>query len=187
MKIIFLGPPGAGKGTQAKLLSTRAGIAHISTGDMLRKAVAEGTELGKKVKAIIDSGQLVPDDLMVSLIEERVRADDCRNGYILDGFPRTVPQARALAKMLEARGEKIDRVVLFDLTEAALEARLSHRRGAEARADDDAATQKQRLRIYQEQTTPLIEHYAAASALDRIDANGSVEEVEERVRSLLGR
>lgn len=185
MKVVFLGPPGAGKGTQAKTLSERAGIAHISTGDMLRKAVAEGSELGKKVKEVIDSGQLVSDDLMIELIEQRTGQADCQKGYILDGFPRTVAQAEALNGMLQKRGAAISSVVLFELSDEALQARLAHRRGAEARKDDDAETQRERLRIYTQQTAPLIEYYDNKKLLTRVDANGTVEEVEGRVRSIL--
>ncbi len=177
MKVVFLGPPGAGKGTQARLLAERKSIAHISTGEMLRAAVAAGTDLGKQVKDIIDSGKLVPDALMVALIEERVKAADCAKGYILDGFPRTVPQAEALATMLSATGVKLDAVVYFDVSESDLLRRLEHRRGVEQRADDSIETQLERLRVYREQTAPLVDFYRAKGALSSVDAAGSVDEV----------
>lgn len=185
MKVVFLGPPGAGKGTQAKLVSERLQLAHISTGDMLRQAVSEGTALGKQVKEVMDRGQLVSDDLIVKLIEERIQRSDCVHGYILDGFPRTVKQAEALEAMFERAKGKLDAVVLFELTEQDLLSRLSHRRSAEARADDDAETQKERLRIYQEQTAPLIDYYRKKNMLLSVNATGSIEEILDRVLSIL--
>ena len=186
MKLIFLGPPGAGKGTQAKLLSERMQFAHISTGEMLRRAVAEGTPLGRQVKEIMDAGQLVPDELMVRLIEERLSAADCRSGCILDGFPRTVPQAEALKRMLDKRQDSISAVVLFDVDESDVAKRLEHRRGAEARADDAQATQLERLRVYRQQTVPLITFYEKSGLLKRVDASGSVEEVYRRLLEATG-
>lgn len=186
MKVVFLGPPGAGKGTQAKLLAERKRIAHISTGEMLRSAVAAGTELGKQVKDIIDSGKLVPDALMVALIQDRVKAADCVEGYILDGFPRTVPQAEALAEMLKSNGVTLDAVVYFEVSEADLLRRLEHRRGVEQRADDSVATQIERLRVYREQTAPLVDFYRAKGALTSVDAAGSVDEVYSKLNQALG-
>lgn len=185
MKVVFLGPPGAGKGTQAKLLAERKRIAHISTGEMLRAAVAAGSDLGKQVKDIIDSGKLVPDALMVALIQDRVKAVDCAEGYILDGFPRTVPQAEALAEMLKSNGVALDAVVYFEVSEADLLRRLEHRRGVEQRADDSVATQLERLRVYREQTAPLVDFYRAKGALTSVDAAGSVDEVYSKLDSAL--
>ncbi len=184
-KIVFLGPPGAGKGTQAKLLAAKQHLAHISTGDMLRSAVAEGTELGKEVKSILDSGQLVSDELIVQLIEERVKKPDCGQGYILDGFPRTVPQAEALQEMLAGSSSVLSAVVSFELSEQAVLDRLTHRAGVEARADDAAEVQRERLRVYNEQTAPLIEYYENLNLLRRIDASSSIEDVTKLVEKVL--
>lgn len=184
-KIIFLGPPGAGKGTQAKLLAAKHQLAHISTGDMLRAAVAEGSELGKQVKGILDSGQLVSDALIVQLIEDRVKKSDCARGYILDGFPRTVPQAEALKAMLAAAGTSISAVVSFELSEESVLGRLTHRAGVEARADDSAEVQRERLRVYREQTSPLIQYYTNAKLLRSVDASGSVDDVQKLVEAAL--
>lgn len=177
MNLVFLGPPGAGKGTQAKMLSTRETIAHISTGEMLRAAVAAGTALGSRVKDILDSGQLVPDAVMIDLIRDRVSQSDCKNGFILDGFPRTVPQAEALETLMQSLDGELDGVVLFELSEKAIQARLENRRGAENRADDSADVQRERMLVYQRQTAPLIEYYDEQRQLIRVDASGSVEDV----------
>jgi adenylate kinase len=186
MKLVFLGPPGAGKGTQAKVLSEKRRLCHISTGDILRAAVAEGSELGQQVKGILDAGKLVSDELIIELIRERVKLPDCQAGYILDGFPRTVAQAEALDEMLARSGEKLDGVILFEITEEALKARLAHRRAAENRADDEEETQMARLRVYQEQTAPLITFYEKRGGLlKRIDATVSIEVVSARLDSTL--
>ena len=185
MKLVFVGPPGAGKGTQAKQFAVLKNIPHISTGDMLRQAVSAGTALGKQVKEIMEQGKLVPDDLMVSVIAERIGAPDCLSGYILDGFPRTVHQAHALDEMLNARGDSLDGVVYFEISGEELLKRLEHRREAEGRADDSDETQKQRLKVYQEQTAPLISHYRGLGLLRQIDAQGTVEEIQARLSQLL--
>ena len=185
MKLVFLGPPGAGKGTQAKLLAEKRAIAHISTGEMLRAAVAAGTPLGMQVKGILDAGQLVPDDVMISVIHARTAESDCAKGYILDGFPRTVPQAEALGSMLKSEGSTLSKVVLFDVSEADLSARLANRRGAEARADDDASVQLERLRVYHEKTAPLIDYYARVGELSRVSGAGSVEQVQKELEKVL--
>ncbi len=181
MKVVFLGPPGAGKGTQAKLLAEKKQLAHISTGEMLRAAVQEGSPLGLQVKDIMEGGKLVPDELMVGVIEDRIKKPDCKNGYILDGFPRTIAQAKALEEMLGKSGAKLDAVVTFDLDEKVVIARLEHRRGAESRADDEAEVQLKRMREYREKTEPLLGHYANSGLMRRVDASGSVEQVNAKL------
>jgi len=185
MRVVLLGPPGAGKGTQAKLLAESHKLAHISTGEMLRASVQEGSELGKKVKDVMDAGQLVPDDLIVSIIEQRIQKPDCSAGYILDGFPRTLPQAKALDEMLKRLGSSIDGVVSFELHEQDVLDRLAHRRGAEARTDDNQATQLERLRVYKEQTAPLVEYYSKTGLLRPVNASGSIEEVRKNLLAIL--
>ncbi len=187
MKLVFLGAPGVGKGTQAKLFATKAHLAHISTGEMLRDAAASGTELGRKAKSIMEQGQLVPDDVMVDVIRERISKPDCKDGYILDGFPRTVEQAVALDKMLRARGEKLSDVVLFEVSDGDLKQRLENRRGEEARADDSLTVQKKRIEVYLEKTKPLIEYYEPTSLLRHVDASGSIEEVAAKLERVLRR
>ncbi len=179
--LVLLGPPGAGKGTQAKRLGEHFKIAHISTGDMLRAAVQAETGLGKQVQAIMDGGQLVPDQLIVDVISDRISQADCSNGYVLDGFPRTVPQAEALKKMMAERDGRITSVILFDVSDEDIRARLQGRRGAEARVDDAAEVQEKRLRVYREQTAPLIEYYENVGMLCRVSGTGSVQEVEDRL------
>ncbi len=185
MKIVFLGAPGAGKGTQAKIFCEERKFAHISTGDMLRAAVSSGSELGKKAKVIMDAGQLVPDTLIVDLIAARTQEADCLNGYVLDGFPRTVAQAQALAQMLAEKGESLSSVVLFELTEEEVNRRLAHRRGVEARSDDAEETQRKRQQVYREQTAPLIDYYRAQGLLKTVDASGTVEEVNAALQKAL--
>lgn len=186
MRLVFLGAPGAGKGTQAKILAENRNLAHISTGDMLRQAVSTGSEIGKQVKSIMESGQLVPDEMIVTIIKERIRQEDCQEGYILDGFPRTVPQAESLKKMLQEQDEDLSNVVLFDVSDEDLRARLENRRGAEARKDDSAEVQLERLRVYKEQTEPLIAFYEGLGMLSKVNGAGSIEEVQERLQVALG-
>lgn len=183
MRFIFLGPPGAGKGTQAKLLSEKLGIAHISTGEMLRDAVRQGSEVGNRVKGIMDAGQLVSDQLMVELVQDRLQAKDCINGYILDGFPRTVAQAQALEVSLSSMGQKLSGVILFEVSGGDVQQRLLHRRTAEQRDDDAAKTQNERLRVYQSETAPLIDFYEKQGMLRRVSGAGSITEVQARVLS----
>ena len=185
MRVVFLGPPGAGKGTQAKLLSESHKLAHISTGDMLRASVQDGSEMGARLKGIMDVGHLVPDDLIVSIIEQRIQKPDCQGGYILDGFPRTLPQAKTLDEMLKRGSSFLDGVVSFELREEDVLDRLAHRRGAEGRTDDNQATQLERLRVYKEQTAPLVEYYSKAGLLLPVNASGSVEQVRENLLAAL--
>ena len=183
MIIILFGPPGAGKGTQAKICADNLGIAPLRTGDMLRAAVQDGSELGKRVKEIMNAGQLVPDGLIVELIRERISKADCQNGYILDGFPRTQAQAKELDEMLAEKEENLDSVILFTLSFDALLRRLASRRSQEARADDSEDTQLERLRVYEELTAPLIEYYREQDHLVEVDASGSIEQVQSQLQA----
>ena len=160
MNILLLGPQGSGKGTQAKRIAAEYAIPHIATGDILRSAIAAGTELGQRVRPIYESGGLVPDDLMVDLIRERLGAPDARDGFVLDGFPRTMPQAEALDRMLREIGRRLDIVFAFQVPdETLLVDRISKRAREEGRTDDTPAAIRRRLDTYYEQTHPLVEHY----------------------------
>ncbi len=187
MRLIFLGPPGSGKGTQARLLAERLHVPSISTGEILRAAVHEGTPLGGKVKAVMESGDLVSDDLMIALIRERIAAPDAAAGFILDGFPRTVDQAVALEKILGGNEKAISAVVNLSVPETALIDRLAGRSGLERRADDSRETVLERLRVYHEKTEPLIEYYRRRGLLTDVDGTGTVSEVTDRLGSALGR
>ncbi len=184
---ILLGPPGAGKGTQGPLLAKHAEIPHISTGDMLRDAMRAGSELGKQVKEVVDSGQLVSDELMVGLIESRINQADCEKGFILDGFPRTIPQAKSLDALLAKSNEGVTHAILFDIELETLLARLEKRRVKEGRVDDSIDTQKERLKVYKTNTAPLIEYYKNNGKLLPIESEGTVEEVTANLLEGLGR
>ena len=186
MKIIFLGPPGAGKGTQAAQLADDLSIAHISTGDMLRSAVQSGSELGRQVEAIMNAGQLAPDELLVSLISARIGESDCKNGFILDGFPRTTAQAEALDDMLKQKGQDLDFVILLEVEVDELLERLRGRLEAEGRSDDSADTRRERLDVYTTQTKPLIAYYAKRDLLNRVNGSLQVDEVAKEIRRGLG-
>ncbi len=175
MKLLFIGPPGAGKGTQADRVAERLGIPHVSTGDMFRDHVARGTELGKKVDAIMKAGDYVPDEVTVAMLEERIAQDDARDGFILDGFPRTEAQVESLDGLLGEDG--LDTVVVFDVDEDELTERLL----ARGRADDTEETIRNRFKIYLEQTQPLIDEYEGRSLTVTVDGIGDVEEVTERI------
>jgi adenylate kinase len=185
MRIVFLGPPGGGKGTQAKLLAERLGIPAISTGEILRAAVRDGTPLGRKAKAIMESGELVPDDVMIGLIRERLLEPDARPGFLLDGFPRTIDQARALQKLLDGNGTVLSVVVNLAVPEGVLIERLEGRSGSESRADDRRETVLERLRVYREKTEPLIGFYRGSGLLTDVDGVGTVNEVAERIAQAL--
>ena len=183
MNLILFGPPGAGKGTQAKVLEKTRGLPQLSTGDMLRAAIAAGTELGKKSKAIIDAGELVPDDVVAGIIAERYDRPDCANGAVFDGFPRTIPQAEALDKMLAERGRKIDLVIELKVDDAALIGRAEQRvkealaAGGTPRPDDTAETLKNRLAVYYKNTAPLLKYYRDRNKVVSVNGMASIEAV----------
>lgn len=214
MNLIFLGPPGAGKGTQAALVVRKYGVPQISTGDILRSAVANQTQMGVKAKECMDAGLLVPDDIVVGIVNERLAGDDCVSGFILDGFPRTVTQADALNGMLCSVGRSIGHVISFEVDCAVLVGRLTGRRmcrscgrgfhvvhdrplvearcdscGGELyqRDDDKEETIRRRLDVYEEQTVPLKEYYERASLLRKVDALGSIESVFGSIQDILAR
>jgi adenylate kinase len=213
MKLILLGPPGAGKGTQAKFLEDAYGIPQLSTGDMLRDAVAKKTEIGLKAKAVMDAGKLVSDDIMNAIISDRISEADCKNGFILDGFPRTLDQADALYHMLDDKGTKIDRVISLKVDDDALVERVSGRYTCagcgegyhdsfkkpakdgvcdrcgktefKRRPDDNAETLKTRLFAYYKDTAPLLGYYHAYRNLSAVDGMGEIAEITKQIRSVL--
>ena len=190
MIILMFGPPGAGKGTQAKLIESDYNLVQLSTGDMLRAAVSAGTDLGKKAKAIMDAGKLVDDETMIGIIDERMDQPDCANGVILDGFPRTVPQAEGLDALLERKGLKIDHVIELTVDDEELfkriETRVAQTPENERRADDNAETLKKRLGVYHEQTAPVLPYYAERGALRQIDGMQGIDDVTAAIKALLG-
>ena len=179
MKVLFIGPPGAGKGTQASRVSERLGIPHISTGDMFRHQVSTGTELGQRVDAIMKAGEYVPDELTVSMLRERMSEPDAEQGFILDGFPRTAGQVEALDGLIGEDG--LDHVVVFEVNEDELVERLL----ARGRADDTDATVRNRFKVYQDQTAPLLEIYQGRGSLVDVDGIGPLDEVTDRILSAL--
>lgn len=193
MRVIFLGAPGAGKGTQAVRLAEILNIAHLSTGDMLRAAVAAQTPIGIKAKEVMDRGDLVSDDIVLGIIADRIEEEDARNGFILDGFPRTVAQAEGLEKLLEERDLTLDAVIEFSVDEEKLVDRIIKRaeetaaRGEPVRKDDNPEIFKTRLDAYRKQTAPLSAHYSAKRALKTIDGMQPIDEVTRSVRSVLER
>jgi adenylate kinase len=192
MRLILLGPPGAGKGTQALRLVAEHKIVQLSTGDMLRAAVAAGTPVGLRAKSIMNAGQLVPDEVVVSIIADRIGEPDARNGFVLDGFPRTVPQAEALDRLLAERGLKLDAVIELKVDEGILIKRIETRvaemtaRGEPLRKDDNPAVLKDRLAAYRAQTAPLAGYYAAKGMLKTVDGMAPVDDVTTAIGRILG-
>ena len=183
VRLILLGPPGAGKGTQAARLADELNAPHISTGVILREAAACGTELGNTAKEIMDQGRLVGDDIMRGIIRERLAENDCANGYILDGFPRTIPQARALDELLHERSAPPVVIANLELDEDELRRRIAGRRSEDQRSDDSEETMLHRFAVYQEQTRPLLDYYG--SRVSALDGKGSIDDVFERLSDLL--
>ena len=185
MNLLVLGPQGSGKGTQAKRISAAHGIPHVSTGDMFRGAIAEGTQLGRRVEPILASGELVPDDLTVELIRERLGAPDAASGFVLDGFPRNLAQAEALDAMLDEIGRTLDAVLFFDLSDEIAVERIHGRAVEEGRDDDAPEAVARRLAIYHEQTEPVVERYRATGKLVPLHAERTVEQVSTEIEDAL--
>ena len=214
MNVVLLGPPGSGKGTQAKRIEQIHGITQLATGDMLRSATLSGSELGLRVKSIMDSGQLVPDDIIIDMIADRIDPPDCRNGFVLDGFPRTLAQAQALDQMLAKRGRRLDHVIEFEVDEAALVDRLAGRFTCQqcgasyherdnrpkvdgvcdvcgacefiCRADDRPETVKARLDVYHRQTAPILPYYRERDILRRVNGMAEIDSVTRAIEKILG-
>jgi adenylate kinase len=180
---MILGAPGSGKGTQGALLATRLGIPKISTGDLLRAAVKDGTALGKQAQGFMDQGLLVPDDIILGLIAEVLQSREAASGVIMDGFPRTLPQAEAVDRLLAPLGRRVDRVLLIDVTEDELVDRMVRRAAIEGRADDTPETIRRRQAVYREQTEPLIAFYTKRGLVTRVDGLGTVEEIAKRMEA----
>jgi len=191
MIVVLFGPPASGKGTQATRIKTKWNIAHLSTGDMLRAAIAQGTEIGTKAKEIMDAGKLVPDEIVVGIIGERIAQEDCRNGFVLDGFPRTVGQAEALDRMLKARKLDVDHVVVMVVDEAELIKRVENRaaearkKGEPVRPDDDPETFKKRLGVYKAETAPVLPYYDKQKKIRRVDGMKPVDDVTAQIDAIL--
>ena len=188
MNVILMGPPGCGKGTQAQRLQDKYGMIQLSTGDMLREAAQEGTEVGLKAKALMDGGNLVPDDIVVGIVADRIQDDDVReNGFILDGFPRTVAQAEKLDEVLAAKGIGIDHIIQMKVDEAVLFDRIEKRaaESAGARADDNAETLKKRIVVYHEQTEPILPYYERTGRMKCVNGMASIDDVTTQLEAIL--
>ena len=186
MRLVILGAPGSGKGTQAARLKAALGVPHISTGDLLRAAVAAGTPLGLKAKAVMEAGHLVSDDIVLGMLEQRLAQPDVRAGFILDGYPRNLEQVRALDALLARMRQPLDAVLKLRVPSDVIIARTELRHKAEGRADDDPATVRKRLEVYAEQTAPVAEHYTRAGILRLVDGVGALDEVFARIMAALG-
>ncbi|MEQ1670463.1 MAG: adenylate kinase [Hyphomicrobium sp.] len=192
MKLILLGPPGAGKGTQSQLISEKCGIPQLSTGDMLRAAVKAGSPVGLKAKAIMAAGGLVPDDVVVGIIAERIAEPDCKKGFILDGFPRTLPQAASLDQLLKSKGLHLDTVIELKVDDTILASRIEKRAsetlaaGGTVRADDNADALKTRLMAYYRETSPLTGYYFAHGLLKAVDGMAPIADVTRQIDDVLG-
>lgn len=180
-KLIFLGPPGAGKGTQAEILAEKLSIPHISTGEILRKAIADETPLGIQAKSYMDKGDLVPNDLVLNLVEDRLNQDDAKKGWILDGFPRSVSQAEFLDKLLPKINQTCDYVLNLDVPDEVLIKRLL----ARGRKDDNEATIRNRLEVYRQETAPLIDYYKNHNLLKQVDGDRTLEEVNQSLQEIV--
>ena len=180
-RLLLLGPPGAGKGTQATRLRERLGVPQVSTGDILRAAVAARSTIGEQARGFMERGELVPDAVVIGVAEERLGQADVRGGFILDGFPRTAGQARALDRLLERMEMALERVVSLEVDEESLVERLLRRARLEGRSDDTPETIRRRMRVYGEETRPLIDYYRRRSILKQVDGKGSVDEVARRI------
>jgi adenylate kinase len=188
MRIVLVGPPGAGKGTQAARIVDRFGGVHIATGDILRSNAERGTELGRTASRYMDQGELVPDDVIIDMVLERMGEGDCAEGFVLDGFPRTVPQAEALERRLGELGCPLDAVVSFDIDEGELRDRLAGRAEEQDRAEDeDEDAIRRRLELFDRETEPLLDFYDGRGLLARVDAKGDMDEVTERIVAVLDR
>ncbi len=184
-RMILLGPPGAGKGTQATSLIDRLGIPHVSTGDMLRAAVAAETPVGLRAKAVMESGELVSDEIVIGIAEERLSEDDAQKGFLLDGFPRTIAQAEALEGLLSKLGVELDCCLALTVDNDAIVERLLKRAEIEGRADDNEETIRERMREYDAKTAPLLDFYKSRGRLVDVDGMGTIEEVGERIKQAL--
>jgi len=185
MRIVLLGAPGSGKGTQAALLVEELDLPHISTGDLLRSAVKQGTLLGQKAKAVMDRGELVSDDIMLGLIEERLSQADVKAGFILDGYPRNLAQAEALDELLERLAQPVDEALQIDVDTELVIQRIAKRAAEEGRSDDSEEVVRNRMVIYAEQTAPVVEYYARKGVLSRVLGEGSIDEVFQRIKGIL--
>ncbi|MBN8728000.1 MAG: adenylate kinase [Xanthomonadales bacterium] len=185
MRLVLLGAPGSGKGTQAQILKTELGVPHVSTGDLLRAAVKAGTPLGVKAKAVMEAGQLVSDDIVLGMLEERLAVADAARGFILDGYPRNLAQCEALEQLLARLGQPLEIAIKLEVPGELIVERIAGRAAAEGRKDDTPETVRERLRVYAEQTAPVADHFARLGKLAVVDGVGKLEEVSGRILAAL--